>query len=399
MAVSSLNTTRFPTRADSIAERMLDFADHLRANGISLGVADIKLALRGLQFIDILNHKDMRLALKALCSINADQFDRFDDVFNAFWLNRSHKKQRLQQTDKPAQQNRWTNQSAYSDGPSASDTGTQDLPDDDKDGEAASDGEGQLVASLKTNIEKADLRQFMKPEDMARAQKIAEQLAKAMVDRRSRRKKADQNGTQLDLRKIARNSIATGGVPIKLARKSKPERPVHIVSILDVSGSMTIYARVFLSFLKGLISADRKTDAYLFHTNLVRISDALRDPDSFRSINQLSMMAQGFGGGTKIGKNIEQFNAQYAAHSVTGRTIVIILSDGYDTDPPEILAAALKRLKKKGCKLIWLNPLKGWKDYQPIAAGMKAALPHIDLFASATTLNDLAALEPHLEAM
>ncbi len=159
---------------------------------------------------------------------------------------------------------------------------------------------------------------------------------------------------------------------------------------------MTVYSRIFLSFLKGLVSADQRTDAYLFHTQLVKISDALRDPDSFRSINQLSMMAQGFGGGTKIGKNIEMFNKQYAAHSVSNRSVVIILSDGYDTDPPEVISNALARLKKKGCKLIWLNPLKGWKDYQPVASGMAAALPHLDLFVPATTLNDLTALEPHL---
>ena len=121
-----------------------------------------------------------------------------------------------------------------------------------------------------------------------------------------------------------------------------------------------------------------------------------RDGDTFRAINRLSMMAQGFGGGTKIGTNLEAFNKQYAARMVNGRSVVIILSDGYDTDPPEKVAAALSRLKKRGCKIIWLNPLKGWKDYEPVARGMAAALPNLDLFTAATTLDDLAALEPHL---
>ena len=97
-----------------------------------------------------------------------------------------------------------------------------------------------------------------------------------------------------------------------------------------------------------------------------------------------------------IGANLNTFNEQYASKTVTGRSVVIIFSDGYDTDPPEILAKALSRLKKRGCRIIWLNPLKGWKDYAPVAQGMAAALPYLDLFEAANTLESLAALEPHL---
>ena len=122
----------------------------------------------------------------------------------------------------------------------------------------------------------------------------------------------------------------------------------------------------------------------------------MRDSDTLRAINRLSLMAQGFGGGTRIGANLNTFNEQYASKTVTGRTVVIIFSDGYDTDPPEILAKALSRLKKRGCRIIWLNPLKGWKDYAPVAQGMAAALPYLDLFEAANTLESLAALEPHL---
>jgi uncharacterized protein with von Willebrand factor type A (vWA) domain len=106
---------------------------------------------------------------------------------------------------------------------------------------------------------------------------VAEKIARSIRDRRSRRRKAALAGDALDMRKILRKSVQRGGEPIELFRKARPDRPVNIVAILDVSGSMTVYARVFLAFLKGLISADQRTDAYLFHTQLVRISDALRD--------------------------------------------------------------------------------------------------------------------------
>jgi uncharacterized protein with von Willebrand factor type A (vWA) domain len=201
------------------------------------------------------------------------------------------------------------------------------------------------------------------------------------------------------MRKILRRSVNRGGEPIDLFYKTRPDRPARIVALLDVSGSMTVYARVFLAFLKGLVSADQATDAYLFHTQLVRISDALRDSDTMRAVNRLSIMAQGFGGGTRIGANLKLFNAQYAAQSVNGRSVVIILSDGYDTDPPEMVADALARLKRRGARIVWLNPLKGWEGYEPVARGMAAALPYLDHFAAANTLDDLAALEPWLNGI
>lgn len=234
----------------------------------------------------------------------------------------------------------------------------------------------------------------MSAEDMARAEQVAERIARAIVDRRSRRRKAARRGAELDLRRILRRSISRGGEPIDLLRKTRPDRPVHLVALLDVSGSMTVYARVFLAFLKGLVAAEQTTDAYLFHTRLVRISDALRDSDSLRAVNRLSLMAEGFGGGTRIGASLHRFNQQYAARCVNARSVVVILSDGYDTDPPELIAQALARLKRRGARIVWLNPLKGWKGYEPVARGMAAALPHLDHFAAANTLADLAALEP-----
>ena len=236
----------------------------------------------------------------------------------------------------------------------------------------------------------------MTPDNIQKAERLAYQLAAAMRDRRSRRRRAARRGAMLDLRKVIRASISRGGEPFQLYKRHKPDRPVNIVALLDVSGSMTVYAKVFLAFLKGLVSHDQRTDAYLFHTSLVRVSDALRDNDSLRAVNRLSLMAQGFGGGTKIGTNLQRFNRQYAAQTVNGRSVVIIFSDGYDTDPPELIGAELQRLKRRGCRIIWLNPLKGWKDYAPVAGGMAAALPWLDLFAAANTLDSLRALEPSL---
>jgi uncharacterized protein with von Willebrand factor type A (vWA) domain len=142
--------------------------------------------------------------------------------------------------------------------------------------------------------------------------------------------------------------------------------------------------------------ADQKADAYLFHTRLVRITETLRDKDAMRAIGRMSLMADGFGGGSKIGACLDRFATTYAKRFVDGRSVVVIMSDGYDTDQPHVIGDALQKLRKRGCRIIWMNPLKGWRDYAPVTSGMKAALPHLDLFSSANTLSDLVALEGEL---
>lgn len=374
---------------------------HLRDNGMPLGVAETTKTLQSFKHIDITDQHQVRLAFKVICTGHHDSYSQFDDLFDSYWFNHGRERSAIAQTRNQSRQN---NQSRFQPGVdstrSSSDDGEAEQPDgDSSDSEASASGEGRLIASKTTNIEKTDFRELMTPESLQQAEAIAIKLARAIRDKRSRRQRAAVCGAKLDLRKTIRASISHGGVPFDLYRRNNPDRPVKIVALLDVSGSMTVYARVFLSFLKGLITHDTQTDAYLFHTSLVRISDALRDHDTFRAVNRLSLMAQGFGGGTKIGSNIKTFNQQYAARTVNGRSVVIILSDGYDTDPPDLMACELEKLKKRNCRIIWLNPLKGWKDYAPVARGMAAALPHLNHFAAANTLESLAALEPHLKRL
>lgn len=396
-----MQPTRFSARADSVADRMAGFIAHLRANGVAAGMPETETALKALTLIKPWDREETRLALKSICAHDADKFARFDDLFDAYWLNGGRQRQRLTGSEKArAQPHARTFQPGVESRTRSGGRGDSDQPDgDDDDGAAAQSGEGKLVASRLSNSERVDLRELMTPDDVKRAAQTAERLARRIRGRRSRRRKAAKRGAQLDLRRIARTSVSAGGEPIRLLKRRRPQRPVHLVALLDVSGSMTVYAKVFLAFLKGLIGADQRTDAYLFHTRLVCISDALRDHDNLRAVNRLSLLAEGFGGGTRIGANLARFNAQYAAQRVNGRSVVVILSDGYDTDPPEVIAAALKRLKRRGCRIVWLNPLKGWKDYAPVAKGMAAALPHLDLFASANTLESLTALEPYLERL
>ena len=177
-------------------------------------------------------------------------------------------------------------------------------------------------------------------------------------------RRAAKRGLSLDLRRIARRSLPRGGEPVDLIRKRRPDRPMRLVCLLDVSGSMDVYARVFLAFVRGLTGADDATRAWLFHTRLVDATPALRDPDRLRMADRLSLMAEGFGGGTRLGGCLSDFVERHAAQAVNRRTVVVILSDGCYSDRPDRLAATLA-----------------------------AALPHLDAFLPASTLGDLAALE------
>ncbi len=144
------------------------------------------------------------------------------------------------------------------------------------------------------------------------------------------------------------------------------------------------------------MNAFAEADVFLFHTRLVHVSPSLKDRNVGRAVDRLSLMAQGIGGGTKIGESLADFNRFHAKRMIHSRTAVVIVSDGYDTGTPETLAAQMRQLRRRCRRIVWLNPLIGWNGYTPEARGMKAALPYIDLFAPAHNLESLAALEPYL---
>ena len=384
--------TKFAARDPGPAARMAGFVAHLRDNGLRLGVGETGAALDALTHINAANPYDSRRALKSVFTGCTEEAAQFDGLFNSFWMNGGRVKTRVTAT--PSQSENV--QSSREESEEAS-SGTGDInAPDGVDGEAESDGEGKLVAMDVTNLFKKDLRDLVRPEDIAEAEKIALRLGAALRDRRSRRRKAARKGDQIHFRKVMRKSLATGGEPFVLPKRQRPDRTLRITAICDVSGSMTVYSRIFLAFLAGLMRADFRADAYLFHTRLVRITEALRDKDAMRALARLSLLAEGFAGGSKIAESLDTFTSTYGRRFVDNRTVVMILSDGYDTASPDGISDALARLKKRGCKIIWLNPLKGWDGYEPTAQAMAGALPHLDLFRAANTLGDLAALETEM---
>ena len=391
--------TRFTGSDRGPAVRVSGFMAHLRAHGFHLGVAETETALRALSCVNPIIPSEARLALKSVCAGSVEDSVQFDMLFDSFWMAEGRVRHKMIPSNtNPAPKDAKSNRT--DDAQSTSGAGSIHAPEDTQDGEESyADGTGKLVASKAHNLMKKDLRELVSAEDIRAAEKVAICLGKALRDRRSRRRKAARRGRSIDLRRTIRRSLTTGGEPLHLAKHKRPDRPMKIVALCDVSGSMMHYARPFLAFLAGLMRVDSASDAYLFHTRLVRITNALRDDDPLRALNRITLLADGFGGGSKIGANLQHFANSYARNFVDGRSVVIILSDGYDSESSEVLGDALAKLKRRGCKIIWLNPLKGWQGYEPVAKGMAAALPHLDAFAAAATLADLASLERTLERL
>ena len=386
--------TKFAARDPGPSARIAGFVAHLRENGLRLGVAEADLAMAALSAIDAIQPDDSRRALRAVCTGCKEESERFDDLFDSYWMDMGRVRQKVVPTPSSI-----VNDDVHSSRDAKSeDTGSAGAATapDGQDGDADSDGTGKLMATENRNVNRRDLRDMVRPEEIAEAEAVARRIGAALRDKRSRRRVAARKGDRLHFRKTIRQSLATGGEPVRLVHKRRPDRTRKIVALCDVSGSMSVYSQVFLAFLAGLIRADTAADAYLFHTRLLRITEALRDKDAMRAIGRMSLMADGLEGGSKIGPSLMRFADTYAKRFVDGRSVVLILSDGYDTEPPEIIAAALEKLRKRGCKVIWLNPLKGWADYAPVATGMAAALPYLDVFKPANTLADLAALEHDL---
>lgn len=381
--------------------RVAGFIEHLRMNGFKVGPAEAATALEFLSRSDAIDRQATALGLKTLLAGDREEWDAFDALFEAYWLKRGRTKTRLSQRQGPKRQSGrpavWAKhlppeESGETGGtPSAPDTSG---PDDDTE-----EGRGRLVASDHQRLWTTDLRQLVSPEDIAEAERIAQRLAVAIRYRLSRRRRIAARGRELDLRRTIRRNMSRGAEPLDLCKRRRPTRPINLVLLLDVSGSMKLYSRYFLSFVRGLVGSAIRVDAYFFHTRLMRMTDAFLEPDPLRSLARVSLMAEGFGSGTRIAGSLATFNDRYAQRALDSRSVVIVMSDGYDTDPPEALASELARLKLRARRLIWLNPLLGWRDYEPVARGMAASLPYIDCFATAHTLESLAALEPELSRL
>ena len=240
-----------------------------------------------------------------------------------------------------------------------------------------------------------DFAEFSERE-LAVAREAIEQLEWQPGLRRTRRW-VPGRGSRLDLRRALARSVRTGGDIARLPRRVRRLRPRPIVLLCDVSGSMEVYARLLVHFAYALSRRHRRVEAFLFSTRLTRITRQLRAPRIDDAVRAVSKAVPDWSGGTRIGASLQEFHRRWGRRVLARQPVVLLVSDGWDRGEPDVLAAAVARLHRSSHRLIWLNPLIGTQDYQPLTRGLVAALPHVDRFLPARTLRDLKELAAVLE--
>jgi len=356
-----------------VAERLAGFPAFLRANGFAVGadaVPTLRTALHG----GVLQSDLLRWSLQALLCGRADEWRRFDDLFDAWFLPANRWQQPVA---RDAQRVRSGLQAGTAGGDAS--TGT-----DDHDA-----ARPPHVASREEALGSADFRTLTAREHTIDIEALMRQFARRIRQMQLRRTRRSDRGRRLDLPATIRRSVASGGTPVHLAWRRRRRVQPRLVLLIDVSRSMSQTSFFYLRLARALAAERSDVHSFIFHTHTTAVSRALHDPDPWRAQGQLHFIAQGFGGGTRIGDSLAGFNREHGARLLHSRTAVLIFSDGYDTGEPQRLSDALAELQRRARRVVWIHPLLDDPGFAPVSIGMQAARPHIDLLASGGSLRAL----------
>ena len=393
-----MNTLRAANSAENpgvageelLVARIVAFVHLVREHGFQVGVREEIDALKVAQHCTVLDQQRLRWGLRSLLCGNVDEWQRFDQLFDAYWLS-ANRQTRVEYSPRDKLDGREP-PVPHGHGGVVTEADWPQTGDDSDAGKGGARG----GASRQEATTGTDFRFLSDARQMREMERLVERLARRMRRRLLRRQRLARQGRRVHLRRTIRNSLRYGGTPLELIFKRRRRQLPRLILLLDVSRSMSLYSYLFLRFARGLLGAFRDSQAFIYHTRLVPVTEVLRERDIDKVKEKLAVISLGWSGGTRIGESIQRFNEQYARKILGSRSIVVMVSDGFDTGPPELLAEQLERIQRCARKIVWLNPLLGRDDYQPLAGGMQAALPFIDVFASAHSLVSLAALESQL---
>jgi uncharacterized protein len=372
---------------------MLAFGGVLRASGLPVTTPELMDAVRALEVVDLMDRDEVYRALRTVLVSRMEEQPAFDRCFEAFWRFQAEEGQGLEGLVSMVQPTLPENEHGGNPPEAGQDTQAQIALDDWEEGEEADD-EPLEVPGL-SNREVLMERDFstFPAEQLDEVARLTVLIAKRLARRMSRRRKPTRRGGIVDLRRSMRANLMKGEI-IELRRRSRRRRKVRLVLLCDVSGSMDLYSRFLLQFLYALQNLFGRVETFTFATRLTRVSDLLRGPSYKRALRRLTEVRD-WSGGTRIGEAIRDFNQEWG-RLVDRRTIVLILSDGWDTGEPDVLAQEMLTLKRRAGRVLWLNPLLGNPSYEPLTRGMAAALPLVDHFAAAHNLSSLRELATHL---
>lgn len=373
-----------------ILSNLLRFAEVLRRLGLEAGPANVLDMVRATEHVHIGRRGEFYQAARSIFVHRRQDLPIFDEAFQVFWRKPNTARSGMDLRSMGEQRRfRRPQVSAGRDEPVDDALALEGDPDDD----SISRVDLTRTYSAREVLRQKDFAQFTGRE-IDEARRMMAALRWDLGQRRTRRL-VPGHGAGLDVRRSLRRSLQYGGEMFDLVQRGPKSRPRSLSLICDVSGSMERYTRMLLHFIHA-VAAGQPIEAFLFATRLTRITRQLRYRSIDQAITEVSRAVPDWAGGTRIGDAVKTFNYQWLRRTLRGQSIVMIISDGWDRGDPELLARETSRLQRSCHRLMWLNPLLGSPDYQPLTLGMQAALPYVDDFLPVHNMNSLQALADRL---
>lgn len=374
---------------------VLAFGRVLRALGLDAGPDRMLDLVAALDHVPIGSRADFGNAARALCVRRRDEIARFEEAFDIFWRKPAEGTTTLDL--RSMGERRKLRRPAFAPAPPP---GAPPVAED-----AGAPGEEPppllhltLTWSAQELLRCKDFGELT-VEELETVQRAIRGLAWRLAERRTRRLRPG-GGRTLDLRRTLRRSLSRGGEILDWSRRGPRTKPRPVVVLADISGSMERYTRLLLLFLFALSRGlGGRIEGFLFGTRLTRVTRELEGRDPGQALERISRTVSDWSGGTRIGETLREFNLHWARRVLGQGAVVLLISDGWDRGDPVQLAVEMARLQRSAHRLIWLNPLLGSSDYEPLARGMQAALPFVDDFLPVHNLASLEAFGRHLERL
>jgi uncharacterized protein with von Willebrand factor type A (vWA) domain len=372
-----------------LVHNLLHFVRLLHAIGLDVHPGRVPDLTRALERVDLGRRADVYFTLETLLVHRREDLAPFAEAFRVFW-RRPPNEWSTGDLRALGERRRFGKPQEV---PPAVDQGPADSPEADIPA-VAIERVAPLSYSPQDISRVKDFAEFTEDE-LRRAQAVVRELEWSPGERRSRRWTVG-SGRQPDPRRIVRRNMRYGGEPIEVPRRSRRMKRRPLVLVCDVSGSMERYGRMLLNLGASLASASYRVESFVFATRLSRLTRELAGDQTSGLAVKVPRVVSDWGGGTRIGSALRQLNVEWGRRVLRRSAVVLLISDGWDRGDPEQLAAEMSRLHRSCHRLIWLNPLLGSPDYQPLTRGMQAALPFVDDFLPVHNLASLEALAAHL---
>lgn len=357
-----------------VVRQFVTFGRCLREGGLEIGPGRLADALAGLSHVDVTRTDDVYWTLRATLVTRVDEIDAFDRAFQA-WFLRSPSQAEGRRAE-PSPGRRSLEQRARRGG---------------RDGAGREDGDEPTGIGWSAHelLRQKDFA-ALTPAEFARLRVLIQDVVTRRPLRRSRRLRSHRRGRVVDLRRLARLSLATGGEPVERAFRRRTDVPRKLVVLCDVSGSMEKYTRPLLLFLHAVVGSGPGVEVFAFGTRLTRLTPELRTRDPEKALVAATDRVVDLAAGTRIGASLRVLNEVWGRRALTRGAVVVVVSDGWEREDPALVSREMARLARAAYGVVWVNPLKGNPDYQPLAGGMRAALPFVDRLL---TGHNLASLE------